>query len=56
MSDDAFQIIPHPRERVLEVIYPARITVVAFENYEAELRSVIEQFKAAAVLSIAAHA
>ena len=46
MNDEPFLITPHERERVLEVIYPARITAAAFEHYEVELRAIIEKLEA----------
>lgn len=43
VSDDTFVVTLHEKERVLEVVYPARVTLAAFEQYEAEARVSVEK-------------
>jgi hypothetical protein len=43
LSDDSFVVTLHEKERVLEVVYPARITLAAFEKYETQTRELIAQ-------------
>lgn len=45
VTDDGFVITLHERERVLEVQYPARVSLSAFEKYEVETRALIEKLE-----------
>lgn len=42
MTVEAFSITVHPSKQVLEVRYPARPTMEAFERYEKQVREAIE--------------
>ncbi len=45
MQEEPFVITAHQTERVLEVMYPARPTLRAYERYDAECRAAILQFE-----------
>ncbi len=45
MAEDSFVVTLHEQERVLEVVYPARITLAAFEKYREEMVTTIPQLE-----------
>jgi len=45
-ADESFVVTLHEKERVLEVVYPARITLAAFEKYREDTLATIAKLEA----------